>query len=72
MKIKIIIKIIIIIKIKIKIKIKILSYTFIRIRNFLKNLKKLEKNDFFEKSQKTKKIHFLVFFQDFQNSSSIF
>ena len=31
----------------------ILSYTFIRIRNFSKNLKKLAKNDFFEKSPKT-------------------
>ena len=50
----------------------ILSYTFIRIRNFPKNLKKLEKNDFFEKSPKTKKIGFFDFFQDFQNSSSIF
>ena len=50
----------------------ILSYTFIRIRNFSKNLKKLEKNDFFEKSPKTKKIIFFDFFQDFQNSSSIF
>ena len=51
---------------------KILSYTFIRIRNFSKNLKKLEKNDFFEKSPKTKKIIFFDFFQDFQNSSSVF
>ena len=51
---------------------KILSYTFIRIQNFSKNLKKLEKNDFFEKSPKTQKIIFFDFFQDFQNSSSIF
>ena len=42
----------------------ILSYTFIRIWNFSKNLKKLEKKDFFEKSPKTKKIIFLIFFQD--------
>jgi hypothetical protein len=34
----------------------LLSYTFIRIRNFSKNFKKREKNDFFEKSSKTKKI----------------
>jgi hypothetical protein len=40
--------------------------------NFSKNLEKLEKNDFFQKSPKTKKIVFFVSPQDFQNSSSIF
>jgi hypothetical protein len=39
---------------------------------FFKKFKKLGKQDFFEKSPKTKKIIFLVFPQDLQNSSSIF
>jgi hypothetical protein len=40
--------------------------------NFLKNLFKNFKIDFFEKSPKTKKINIFAFFQDLQNSSSIF
>ena len=40
--------------------------------NFSKNLKKLGKNDFFDKSPKTEKIVFFVSPQDFQNSSSFF
>ena len=39
---------------------------------FFKKFKKHEKNDFFEKSPKTEKIIFFDFFQDFQNSSSVF
>ena len=42
------------------------------IKNFQKSMKEIEKNDFFEKSPKTKKNIFFDFFQDFQNSSSIF